>query len=224
MKNQKYIISILIAGILMVGVSDRIQAKGDDQKAGTVKPAQAKQLLVEGNARFVSGKSIHPRQNADRRSELTNSQHPFAIVLGCADSRTGPEIIFDQGLGDLFVVREAGNVIDDHTIGGIEYAVEHVHVKLVVVLGHQRCGAIAAARDTAGADGHIKSLLVTIQPAVNATKGQDAEATCKAHVQNMVHALQTSEPVLKKLVQSGEIKIVGAYYSLETGAVSFLEE
>lgn len=191
-----------------------------------VTPAEATTRLVEGNARFASGHLQHPRQTPDCRTELATGQRPFAVVLGCADSRTGPEVLFDQGLGDLFVVRAAGNVIDDHAIGSIEYAVEHLHAPLIVVLGHERCGAVVAARDTIAAhghaEGHVQSLVEAIRPAVEATSGQDVEATCKANVRNIVQALRKSEPILRHMAEGGEIKVVGAYYDLDTGLVAFL--
>jgi carbonic anhydrase len=200
-------------------------ASGQEHHAVKINPSDAKRFLEEGNIRFVSGKSLHPHQDTDRRKEIANGQHPFAVILGCADSRTSPEILFDQGLGDLFVTREAGNVIDEHTIGGIEYAVEHLHTSLIVVLGHERCGAIAAARDSTHDEaGHIKTIIASIQPAVQATRGQDAEATCRANIRNIVAALQTDEPLLKHFVDSGEVVVVGAYYNLDTGMVIFLDE
>jgi carbonic anhydrase len=203
-------------------------AAGHPQDGAKVTGAEANQRLVAGNQRFVSGKSEHPRQTADRRSELATTQHPFAVVLGCADSRTGPEVLFDQGLGDLFVVREAGNVLDDHTLGSIEYAAEHLHAPLIVVLGHERCGAVAAARDTLGAhghaEGHIQSLVEALRPAVEATSGQDAEATCRANIQEVVHALRTSAPLLQHMVETKELAVVGAYYDLDTGKVTFLPD
>jgi carbonic anhydrase len=128
----------------------------------------------------------------------------------------------------LFVLREAGNVVDDHTLGSIEYAVEHLQSRLIVVLGHERCGAIAAARDTVAAkghaEGHIESLVTSIRPAVEATVGQDADATCKANIRNMVHAIETAEPIMKHLVEKGDVKVVGAYYDLDTGVVTFLPD
>ena len=199
-----------------------------DQHAAGVLPAEARCRLIDGNARFVSGCTQHPRQTPNRRTELANTQRPFAVVLGCSDSRTGPEILFDQGLGDLFVLRGAGNVIDDHTLGSIEYAVEHLQSRLIVVLGHERCGAIAAARDTVAAkghaEGHIESIVAAIRPAVEATAGQDADATCKANIRNQVHAIETTEPMLKRMVEKGEVKVVGAYYDLDTGVVTFLPD
>jgi len=144
------------------------------------------------------------------------------------DSRVPPEIVFDQGLGDLFVLRVAGNVIDDHSLGSIEYAVDHLAVRLIVVLGHQSCGAVKAAKDTIAAKSeapaHIQSLVTAIQPAVEATVNSDLETTVKANVKDVVQALRSSTPVLKSKVDSGEVRVMGAYYSLDTGAVSFLDE
>ena len=215
-----------------------------------VAPAEAISRLKEGNGRYTSGNQQHPHQSGDergrmaansyenlgmtaaeaakRREELAKSQHPFAIVVGCADSRVPPEIVFDQGLGDLFVLRVAGNVIDDHSLGSIEYAVDHLAVRLIVVLGHQRCGAVKAAKETIAANGkapgHIESLVTAIRPAVEATVKGDLEATVEANVKNVVQALRSSTPVLKPKVDSGELKVVGANYSLDTGSVSFLDE
>ena len=204
------------------------QAATHAQERKEASSAEAIRDLKEGNARFVSGQLQHPRQNPERRAELSRDQDPIAVILGCADSRTSPEVVFDQGLGDLFVVREAGNVVGDHSLGSIEYGVEHLHTALVVVMGHKRCGAVAAARATLAAkshaEGHIDSIVAGMRPAVEATAGQDAEATCKAHVRNVVQALRTSEPLLRHLVDGGHVKIVGAYYDLETGAVKFLDE
>jgi len=135
---------------------------------------------------------------------------------------------FDQGLGDLFVVRVAGNILDDHVLGSIEYAVEHLGAHLIVVLGHQHCGAVQAAKETldskAEAPAHLDSLVTAIQPAVEATRGTDVEATIKANVENVVQSLRSSEPVLKKEVEAGAITVLGAYYDLDTGAVAFSEE
>jgi len=138
------------------------------------------------------------------------------------------EIVFDQGLGDLFVVRVAGNVIDDQSLGSIEYAVDHLAVRLIVVLGHQRCGAVKAAKDTIAANGkapgHIQSLVTAIEPAVEETTKGDLNATIEANVKNVTQALRLSTPILKPKVDSGELKVVGAYYSLDTGTVAFMDE
>jgi hypothetical protein len=119
--------------------------RSSDTPAPTVSPEAALTRLVEGNKRFVAGSTTHPDQTAERRTETAKGQHPFAIILTCADSRLSPEILFDEGIGDLFVVRNAGNLLDDHVLGSIEYAVEHLHATLIVVLGHTKCGAVSAA-------------------------------------------------------------------------------
>src|SRR5947208_1778527 len=191
-----------------------------------VDPAEAIDKLKEGNGRYASGKLQHPGQTTERRAELTKDQHPFAVIVSCSDSRVPPEIVFDQGLGDLFVVRVAGNVIDDHGLGSIEYAVDHLGARLIVVLGHQSCGAVKAAKETIAAKskapGHIQSLVTAIQPAVEATAKSDLGATVEANVKNVVQALRTSTPILKPKVDSGEVQVIGGYYSLDTGAVTFL--
>ncbi len=129
--------------------------------------------LLEGNARFVEGRQIHPHATGHWREQLVDGQHPFACVLGCADSRVPPEIVFDDGLGDIFTIRAAGEVLDCSVIGSIEYAVEHLHVPLVVVLGHANCGAVSATIDVVRGKGHvtgdISTLVRTIEPAVRAT-------------------------------------------------------
>ena len=167
-------------------------------------------------------------QAAKRRAELTKSQHPFAVIVSCSDSRVPPEIVFDQRLGDLFVLRVAGNVINDESLGSIEYAVDHLAVRLIVVLGHQRCGAVKAAKDTIAAKGeapgHIQSLVTAIKPAVEATVNRDLDATIEANVKDVVQVLRTSAPILKPKVDSGELRVIGANYSLDTGSVLFFDE
>src|SRR6266436_3516616 len=194
----------------------------------SVAPAEAISKLKEGNGRYTGGNLQHPGQTAERRAELAKSQYPFATILSCSDSRVPPEIVFDQGLGDLFVVRVAGNVIDDHGLGSIEYSVDHLGVRLIVVLGHQSCGAVQAARETIAAKskapGHIQSLVTAIQPAVEATAKGDLEATIKANVNDVVRALRSSTPILKAKADSGDVRVIGGYYSLDTGSVSFLDE
>jgi carbonic anhydrase len=197
-----------------------------DQPA--VAPAEAIAKLKEGNGRYASGKLQHPGQTTERRTELAKSQHPFAVILSCSDSRVPPEIVFDQGLGDLFVLRVAGNVINDENLGSIEYAVDHLGTRLIVVLGHQHCGAVQAAKETIAAKGkapgHIESLVTAIKPAVEATAKDDLDATIKANVKNVVQALRSSTPILKAKVDSGGVQVIGSYYSLDTGAVAFLDE
>jgi carbonic anhydrase len=194
----------------------------------TVVPAEAISKLKEGNGRYTGGNLQHPGQTTERRAELAKTQHPFVTIISCSDSRVPPEIVFDQGLGDLFVVRVAGNVIDDHALGSIEYSVDHLGVRLILVLGHQSCGAVQAARETIAAKskapGHIQSLVTAIRPAVEATAKGDLEATIKANVNDVVRALRSSTPILKAKADSGDMRVIGAYYSLDTGSVSFLDE
>src|SRR5713101_2566934 len=254
MTKTRIALLVLTAGILS---GSQVAYAGDPAHAdqAIVSPAEAISRLKEGNGHYTKGNEQHPHESseertymatnsyenagmtllgmtatkaAERRAELTKSQHPFAIIVSCSDSRVPPEIVFDQGLGDLFVVRVAGNVIDDHSLGSIEYAVDHLAVRLVVVLGHQRCGAVKAAKETIAAKGkapaHIQSLVTAIQPAVEATAKGDLETTVRENVKNVVQALRSSAPVLKAEVDSGELKVVGAYYSLDTGSVAFLDE
>jgi len=192
-----------------------------------VAPAEAISKLKEGNGRYTSGNLQHPGQTSERRAELAKTQHPFATILSCSDSRVPPEIVFDQGLGDLFIVRVAGNVINDEGLGSVEYSVDHLGSRLILVLGHQNCGAVKAARETiaakGNAPGHIESLVTAIKPAVEATAKEDLDATIKANVKNVVQALRSSTPILKAEVDSGKIQVIGGYYSLDTGAVTFLD-
>lgn len=227
MKKASLTFSLLCLGLLSFNL---LVEAADPAHLATpsVEPAQALAKLREGNQRFVSGKLMHPGQTTARRTELASVQHPFAIVLSCSDSRVPPEVIFDQGLGDLFVVRVAGNVLNDEGLGSIEYAVDHLGSRLIVVLGHQSCGAVKAARDTMAAKGqapgHIQSLVDAIEPAVAGTAKEDLEATIKANVKHVVDELRSSTPVLKAKVDSGEIQVIGSYYRLDTGEVTVLEE
>ena len=194
----------------------------------SVAPSEAISKLKGGNGRYTSGTTQHPGQTAERRTELANTQHPFATILSCSDSRVPPEIVFDQGLGDLFIVRVAGNVINDEGLGSVEYSVDHLGTRLILVLGHQSCGAVKAARETIAAKGkapgHIQSLVTAIKPAVEATAKDDLETTIKANVKHVVDTLRASTPILKAKVDSGDVKVIGGYYSLDTGAVTFLDE
>jgi carbonic anhydrase len=248
--------TVLFITVGLLGTNQFVQpAEPVHSEQPIVLPAEAIARLKEGNARFATSKLQHPHESSDeraymatnsyenagiiflgmtaaqaakRRAELTKSQHPFAIIVSCSDSRVPPEIVFDQGLGDLFVLRVAGNIIDDHSLGSIEYAVDHLATRLIVVLGHQRCGAVKAAKETIASKGkasaHIQSLVTAIRPAVEATVNGDLETTVKANVKDVVQALRSSTPVLKPKVDSGEVQVIGGYYSLDTGSVTFLDE
>ena len=182
--------------------------------------------LKAGNERFVSGKVVHPNSDAERRTEVAKGQKPFAIIVGCSDSRVGPEVVFDQGLGDLFVVRTAGNVVDDVALGSIEYAVEHLGAPMILVLGHTHCGAVAAAVAGGEAHGHVESVVERIKPAVEETKGKPGDAVdnaVRANVRNVVNQLRNAGPILSGMVKSGKLKVVGGVYDLDAGKVAWTE-
>ncbi len=183
--------------------------------------------LKAGNERHVAKQYQHPHQTAARQHELAASQHPHAIVLSCADSRVAPEIILDQGLGDLFDVRVAGNVAADAEIASIEYAADHLHTPLLVVMGHQKCGAVTAAAESGEAEGHLPSLLALIRPAVERAKGEPGDLVDNAvrlNVENVVRQVRGSTPVLAALVAHGGLTVVGAVYSLDTGRIAWLPD
>lgn len=195
------------------------------QPMTTLTPAEALQRLQEGNQRYVSGWRLHPRQGADRRAELLPGQQPFAVVLTCSDSRVPPEIIFDQGLGDLFVIRVAGNVVDEIGLASVEYAVAHLHTPLVVVLGHTRCGAITAALAGGPPEGHLPALMALLEPTVAPLRGGTSEVVDQAarlNARRMAEQLSTAQPILAPRVHAGTLQIVAACYHLDNGEVELL--
>jgi carbonic anhydrase len=195
------------------------------EKTLVVSPDDALARLVEGNRRFVSGTTTHPDQSVGRRTEVAGGQQPFAIVLACSDSRVPPELIFDQGLGDLFVIRNAGNLLDDHVIGSIEYAVEHLHPPLVVVLGHTKCGAVSAAVAGGEVPGHLKSIVESLEPAVAMAKkepGDTVDNAVSINARLSAAALARMAPIVGEAVTAGHIKVVAARYDIATGQVEFL--
>jgi len=175
----------------------------------------ALQMLKEGNARYLKGELIPKTSyNADREV-LNSGQKPFAVVLNCADSRAAPEIFFDQKLGDIFVIRNAGNVADKTALGSIEYAVEHLKSKLVVVCGHSKCGAVTAACSGGELPPNVKHIVDHIMPSVK--KGGDVEKVVHTHVAAMMEQVKADE-IVKRL----GVKVVGAYYDIHSGAVEWL--
>jgi len=181
---------------------------------------------MAGNKRYVLHREQHPDASIARRKSLEAGQHPFAVILGCADSRVPPELLFDQGLGDLFVIRVAGNIADDAVLGSIEYAVEHLGTKLIVVLGHEKCGAVSAAVEGGIAPGHIQALVTAIQPSVAASSkepGDKIHNCVLANVRRVALQISESEPVLKDAAEKHGLKIVAADYSLDSGKVNLLD-
>ncbi|UNU24694.1 carbonic anhydrase [Microcoleus vaginatus] len=188
-------------------------------------PNSALQKLMEGNQRYIEQKRTFPDQARSRIVEVAQGQHPFATILACSDSRVAPEIIFDQGLGDLFDIRVAGNFLDDVVLGNIEYAALELGVPLLVILGHERCGAVKAALDGKAVPGHISTLVAAIKPAVDSTKGQTGNAwdnAVRANVQMNVNKLQSSSPILAEAVKAGKLKVVGGRYDLDSGKVEII--
>src|SRR5271170_6851241 len=194
--------------------------------AATMPPDQALQLLLDGNKRFVAGKPEHPNQSPGRRAEVAKGQHPFAAVLACSDSRTPPEIIFDRGLGDIFTVRVAGNVADKVVIESLDYSVKHLGVRVVMVLGHRRCGAVIAAVDghegTANQD--VGPMLSELRPAVAESKGMPGDPVENAVRENVILVMKNlaTSAELSAMVKSGELKIAGGIYDLDTGTIQML--
>ena len=185
---------------------------------------EALKKLMDGNRRFVSESYDRGDIGLARRAELSKGQRPFAVIVDCSDSRVVPEFIFDQGLGDLFVIRTAGNIVDDIAIGSVEYAVKHLGVRLVLVLGHDDCGAVKATVAGGKAEGHIDAILQAIRPAVAVARQQPGNLLDNAIVQNVelvVRRLQSAQPVLAQALQTGALKIVGGVYHLKEGSVDW---
>ncbi len=180
--------------------------------------------LKAGNERFVKSDISAGKPNAERRAATAKAQHPYAVVVTCADSRTSPELIFDENIGDLFVVRTAGNLVDDYELGSIEYAVEHLGTRLIVVLGHERCGAVDAAVQSATAPGHIGAIVRDIQPAVEAAKAEGGDILLKAINKNVARVAAKIRSEGKFGEAASEVKVVKGRYSLDTGKVAWLEE
>ena len=187
-------------------------------------PLTAWKALKEGNERFVAGTPEHPSQGIEDRARLTEAQKPTAVLFGCGDSRVAAEIIFDQGLGDMFVVRTAGHVIDSAVLGSIEYAVLVLNVPLIVVLGHDSCGAVTAAIKGGDNGYNLNHLLSHIAPAIAASpEGADVNAVVRTNASMNAQELQNRSAIIRGAVESGKLKIASAYYHLESGKVEFLD-
>ena len=253
MKKTRFVSFLIVAAFFIANQLARAAEPAQPDRP-MIPPGEALSRLKEGNSRFIAGNVQHPHETSDerayiaknsyenpdaislgmtseqaakRRGELTKSQHPFAIILSCSDSRVPPELVFDEGLGDLFIVRVAGNVLNDEGLGSIEYGVEVLGARLILVLGHQSCGAVDAAMKTVAANGkapgHIQSLVTAIKPVIQSTPKGDLDTMIKANVKHVVDALRSSAPILKNRVDAGDVQIIGGYYTLDTGAVTFLD-
>ena len=189
---------------------------------------RALERLLAGNRRHMTSKQKRPNQTPERRLKLKAGQDPFAVILGCSDSRVPPEIIFDQGLGDLFIVRVAGNVVDDMVLGSIEYAVSHLKTPLVVVLGHSHCGAVSATLSSHGPlPGRLGRVAEAIQPAINRVielPGDTLDRASRANAEMVAERLRKSKPVLCDSVEAGMLTVAAAYYHLSSGSVEILSQ
>lgn len=187
------------------------------------------QLLEEGNKRFAAGKPVHPDETLESIRELKNGQHPFAVVVSCSDSRVPAELVFDQGLGDIFSIRTAGNIMGDYELGSIEYAVEHLDCKLIVVMGHKDCGAIKAFIKSDGHYEHLDHIKKIIEYIESEQEEKDlinhhelnVDKAIAANITHGVTFLRTAEPILKEFYDSKKVEIIGAIYDIETGKVTF---
>jgi len=216
--QSKYLASGL-AALVLAG-----SAFGAGHDAAPVVDAEsALAKLQAGNKRYTSNSVSSGKPTSKARTATAQGQHPFAIVVGCADSRTSPEIVFDQNLGDLFVIRTAGNLVDDYAMGSIEYAVEHLGARLIVVLGHERCGAVKAAVGAANAPGHVGSIVRDIRPAVNAVSKYPGDVLVNAINENVY---RVADKICRKAVlgdKAPSVRVVRAVYDLDSGKVEFLK-
>lgn len=193
---------------------------------------EIKLKLISGNTRFVSEKLATKDLSKARREDLfKNGQKPYAIVVACSDSRVAPELVLDQGLGEIFVVRTAGNVVDPIAIGSIEYAVEHLHVPYIMVMGHEKCGAVTAAVEAGDkhVEGNVGEIIEKIKPAVKKAKAAGAsgldlvEKSTEENVKAVIEELETKSPVIKEALEKGELTVVGSKYDLDQGKFSWVK-
>jgi carbonic anhydrase len=224
--SLKFVAGAIGTGILAARAGADLAAPEPAIAQNDSTPDAALQKLMDGNQRFVDKKRQSPNQDLPRLLEVAIAQKPFAAILGCADSRFPSEIIFDQGLGDLFVCRVAGNVATPEEIGSLEFGTLVLGAKVLVVVGHKRCGAVDATIKGAQVPGQIGSLLDAIRPAVESSKSQGGdklENASKANVVLQANKLKAS-PVISKLIAENKLKVVGGYYDLDTGRVTILSE
>jgi len=222
----KYVFISIVALTVLNSCTERSNNEHSTQIETNIDPISR---LLKGNKRLNENHAEHPDQGVSYIRSLKKGQHPFAVIVGCSDSRVPPELLFDQGFGDLFVIRTAGNVIGDYEIGSIEYAVEHLHSPLVVVLGHQNCGAISAYTEhlNDSVPGHIQHLIdyikdETEEKSIDKNSQTFLQESILANIRHGVNVLNTSEPIIKKLVDEKKVRVVGAIYNLDNSTVEIV--
>ena len=218
---KRAILTVCFAGVYAAGVC----LAAEEPKGAGVTPEQALARLKAGNERYRTSHVVHPHESAEWRHSLSKEQHPFATILSCSDSRVPPELLFDAGLGDLFVIRVAGNIASDDVLGSIEYAAEHLGTSLVLVMGHERCGAVQATIGGGEPRTHIESLTRAIDPAVARARKEKGDLVANAvrlNVELVVSQIRASRPIVAELVEKGKLQVVGAVYDLDTGIVKLL--
>jgi len=224
--SLKFVAGAIGTGILAARLGADVAAPAPAIAQNDMTPDAALKQLMDGNKRFVDRKRINPHQDLSRLTEVAKGQKPFAAILGCADSRFPSEIIFDQGFGDLFVCRVAGNVATPEEIGSLEFGTLLLGAKVLMVVGHKNCGAVGATLKGAEVPGQIGSLIESIKPAVESSKNQPGdhlENAVKANVLLQAKRLKAS-PVLSNLIEENKLKIVGGYYDLDTGGISIVAD
>lgn len=209
------------AAVALTGCATRESAAAP-HAAKSVSAAESLSKLKQGNLRFASRAVSQGKPNAAKRAATAQHQQPYAVVVGCSDSRTPPELLFDQNIGDLFVVRTAGNLVDDIGLGSIEYAVEHLGSRLIVVLGHQRCGAVSAALKSDSAPGHVNALVRGIQPAVKITRAKPGDPLENAVAENARLVAANIRQKAKLGALASQVRIIPAVYDLDRGTVKWL--
>jgi carbonic anhydrase len=220
MKRFRILVALFVAVVFFSGLVIAMTEKGNE----------ALQKLMDGNKRFVSSSLAQKDLSAKKREELAKGQKPFATVLTCSDSRVPPEILFDQGLGDIFIVRVAGNIVDPIALGSIEYAAEHLNAPLLIILGHSKCGAVKATLESKGKpEGNIGAIVKKIMPAVDTAKKKGGtqdeilETAIKENVKNVYADVMKNSKIIPHLVEEGKLTIVAGEYDITTGKVEMIE-
>lgn len=233
MKRIKQIIFIVLIAPLLFTAMRCTEANSNNnyQKHKIVSATDVLKELVEGNERFLENHPLHPDQTMEVIRNLKKGQHPFVTVVTCSDSRVPPELIFDQGLGDIFVIRNAGNIISDYELGSIEYAVEHLKTPLILVLGHTQCGAVKAfiEHKNDSIPNHIQKIVdyiksETEQLSISESDSNYYEEAVQQNVFHGVHSIKKSEPYLVKMVLEKKVVVKGAVFNLETGKIELLKD